>query len=253
MPPLQGNAERFLRSQLFVNDTLVCVVFYNEKERLKQTLERFPPARDYDIVVVDDGSTDRSADDAAASGFRVVRHPTNRGIGAAIRSGMEVALAGGYKYFVVTAGSGKLAPEELPRVLDPVRQGRCDYAQGSRFLGGDHTKNFPVHRRWMIKGFNVLVFLLTGRWHSDITCGYRAFTTALLRDPRVNIQQAWLDRYEMEYYIHYKALTGPYRIEEVPVTVTYPEEEQQYSKIRPIVGWLSMLRPWFLLRFGLRQ
>lgn len=234
-------------------DTLVCVVFYNEKERLAATLARFPSDRDYDIVVVDDGSSDRSAEDARQSGFRVIRHPVNRGIGAAIRSGMEAALEGRYQYFVVTAGSGKLLPEELPVVLDPVRQGRCEYAQGSRFLGGEHTSNFPSHRKWMIKGFNVLVFLLTGRYFSDVTCGYRAYTTTLLRDARVDIQQPWLDRYEMEYYIHYKAMTGPYRILEVPVTVAYPENEKQYSKIKPIIGWFSMLRPWFLLRLGLRH
>jgi hypothetical protein len=57
----------------------------------------------------------------------------------------------------------------------------------------------------------------------------------------------------MEYYIHYKALTGPYRILEVPITVSYPANEKDYSKIKPIVGWISMLRPWFLLRFGLRD
>ena len=236
-----------------MSDTLVCVVFYNEKDRLSATLARFPKDRDYDVVVVDDGSSDRSAEDAQRSGFRVIRHPENRGIGAAIRSGMDAALAGGYSYFVVTAGSGKLLPEELPAVLDPVRQGRCDYTQGSRFLGGEHTKNFPSHRKWMIKGFNVMVFLLTGRTFSDVTCGYRAYTTKLLRDSRVNIHQPWLDRYEMEYYIHYKAITGGYRILEVPVTVAYPENEKQYSKIKPIVGWFSMLRPWFLLRLGLRH
>ena len=194
-----------------------------------------------------------SLEDAERSGFRVIRHPANRGIGAAIRSGMDAALEGGYDYFVVTAGSGKLLPEELPIVLDPVRQGTCDYSQGSRFLGGEHTTNFTVHRKWMIKGFNVFVFLLTGRWFSDVTCGYRAYTTKLLRDPRVNIHQPWLDRYEMEYYIQYKALTGGYRILEVPVTVAYPENEKQYSKIQPIVGWFSMLRPWLLLRLGLRN
>ncbi|MBI1872582.1 MAG: glycosyltransferase family 2 protein [Acidobacteria bacterium] len=234
-------------------DTLVCVVFYNEKDRLGATLARFPSNRDYDVVVVDDGSTDRSAEDAERSGFRVIRHPTNRGIGAAIRSGMDAALAGGYDYFVVTAGSGKLLPEELPVVLDPVREGTCDYCQGSRFLRGEHTTNFPAHRKWMIKGFNLFVLLLMGRWFSDVTCGYRAYTTKLLRDPRVNIHQPWLDRYEMEYYVHYKALTGGYRILEVPVTVAYPADEKQYSKIRPIVGWFSMLRPWLLLRLGLRN
>lgn len=166
---------------------------------------------------------------------------------------MERALAGNYAYFVVTAGSEKLAPEELSVVLDPVRRDECDYVQGGRFLDGDRTENFPRHRKWMIKGFNVLVYALTGRWHTDVSCGYRAYTTRLLRDPRVDFRQSWLDGYEMEYYIHYKALTGPYRIKEVPVTVSYPPNEKQYSKIKPIVDWLRILRPWFLLRLGLRR
>jgi len=233
--------------------TLVAVIFYNERGRLRDTLSRFPSARDYDVLVVDDGSTDESAGDAGASGFRVIRHETNRGVGAAIRTAAHVALAEDYARFVVTAGSGKLAPEELPAVLDPLRRGVCDYTQGTRFLDGDRTANLPRHRKWMIKALNVLVFVLTGRWHTDITCGYRAYATALLRDPRVNLEQSWLDGYEMEYYLHYKALTGPYRILEVPVSVVYPADEPEYSKIRPIVDWIAIVRPWFLLRLGLRR
>ena len=89
---------------------------------------------------------------------------------------------------------------------------------------------------------------------TDLTNGFRAYRLALLRDPRVNVWQAWLDNYEYEYYVHWKAYTLGYKVAEVPVTKSYPPQKGVgYSKIRPFSGWWSMLRPFVLLALRIKR
>jgi dolichol-phosphate mannosyltransferase len=92
--------------------------------------------------------------------------------------------------------------------------------------------------------------MIAGRRISDSTNGFRAYRTTLLRDPRINLEQDWLDKYELEPYFFYKAITLGYKVQEVPVTKIYPARELGYTKMKPITGWWSILRPIFLL--GLR-
>jgi dolichol-phosphate mannosyltransferase len=75
----------------------------------------------------------------------------------------------------------------------------------------------------------------------------------LVRRPEVNIDQEWLDRYELEFYLHYHAIKQGLKIQEVPVSMIYPESMQNYSKIKAITGWWSMLRPWVYLKLGVRK
>ena len=75
----------------------------------------------------------------------------------------------------------------------------------------------------------------------------------LFTDKRIDINQDWLDKYELEYYIHYKFDTLGYNVTEVPCTMRYPAQDRNYSKIKPITGWWSMLKPWFYLISGLKK
>jgi len=105
----------------------------------------------------------------------------------------------------------------------------------------------------MIELFTRIVSLVTGFKGSDVTCGFRAYKTSILEDPRVNIWQDWLNKYEMEYYIHYKVLTLGYRIKEVPVSMIYPKQKRGYSKIKPFSGWWSMVKPWIYLTVKIKK
>lgn len=232
---------------------LVAVFCFNEGQRLARTLARFDPARDYDLLLMDDGSTDESADAIAKSGLPYLRHAQNKGVGAALKSVYRYALAEGYDVLGLIAGNGKMDPAEVPRVLEPVRAGRADYVQGSRYLGGDRGFEMPLFRRLAIPAVTRASQWTLGFHGTDLTCGFRAYRTALLRDPRIDVFQPWLDRYEMEFYLHYKVVTLGYRIEEVPVTMRYPRDGRPYSKIPALSGWWSMLKPLVLLRLGLRQ
>lgn len=223
---------------------------YNEGAAAADLVTRMPD-RVAVTFVVDDGSTDAGPDLAERAGARVIRLGANRGIGAAIRAGLDAAREDGCDVAVVMAASGKDRPEEIPQLLARIDEG-YDYVQGSRFMDGGASVNLPFVRGVLIHMFTLAFRLLTGFAGTDVTNGFRAYRLALLDDPRVRIHQEWLERYELEYYIHWKAITLGYRVVEVPVSKTYPDRKRGYSKIRPVIDWWHMVRPALLLALHLR-
>lgn len=224
---------------------------YNEGSVVADLVRRMP-SEIAQVFVVDDGSTDDGPALAAAAGATVIHLGGRRGVGAAIRAGLLAALAAGHGAAVVMAGNGKDDPAEAPRLIARLRDGDT-YVQGSRFLEGGSYRNLPRARYLMIRGYTVVFRILIRRPGTDVTNGFRAYRLALLDDDRIDITQGWLDHYELEYYIHYKAMTGGHRTSEVAVSKSYPPVRRSYSKIRPFRDWWSIVRPIVLLRLGLRR
>lgn len=235
------------------NDALAVMVCYNTAEWTKQAVAKFPPDRDYDVVLVDDGSSDNTGEYVKASGFAVIQHPANRGLGAAIRSGLDYACEHGYEAVALLAGNNKDDPREIPRLLAPLRAGECDFVQGSRFAQGGSYANLPQARHFLVKVHALMMRVLTGMRTTDAINGFRAYRTSILADPRIRLHQDWLDGYALETYLLYKVLKLDYRVAEVPVSKTYPAERGvKYSHVRPIVDWWHILKPLLLLSLRLR-
>ena len=85
------------------------------------------------------------------------------------------------------------------------------------------------------------------------TNGFRALRLALLDDPGIDLDQRWLDGYALEVYMLYKTIQRGHRHVEVPCTKIYPSRRIGNTKMRPVVGWWDILRPVFLLGFGLKR
>jgi dolichol-phosphate mannosyltransferase len=226
----------------------------NEEAKIGEVVRRTPRSVADEVLVVDDGSRDRSAEAARAEGATVLSLGTTLGVGAAIRRGFDYALERKYDVAVVMAGNNKDAPEELPRLLDPIADGRADLVQGSRYLGRRRALGpMPYYRRVATRIHPLLLSAITGQRFTDSTNGFRAVRTRLLADQRVRLGQPWLDQYELEPYLLYKALDLGYRVVEVPVTKIYPPKALGQTKMPPVTGWWSMLRPLVLLGFHLRD
>ncbi len=232
---------------------LAATFAFNEGEKIRRTIARHPADRQYDLLVVDDGSTDGSLD-AVPDGVLVLRSPINRGIGAAMKSAFDYALDHGYDVLVIQAGNDKDDPLEIPRLLAPILADDADFVQGSRFLPGGTFGNMPWHRVFATRFIHPLAASLAARKRiTESTNGFRAFRTALLRDLRINWRQEWLDRYELEPYLLLKTISLGYRHQEVPVTKIYPEHALGYTKMRPLLDWWSILRPVVYFGLGLRR
>lgn len=228
--------------------------FHDERDKLALLAAKIRPGLVDRWRPVDDGSTDDGADLLRARGIEPLVQPARRGIGAAIKAVVREARAEGDDILVVMAGNNKDDPAEIPRLLAPLIRGDVDYVQGSRFLSGGSSPHLPLFRRVAIQMLSLIFRIYARRRCTDLTNGFRAYRLALFDDPRIDIEQDWLDDYEFEYYLHWKVYTLGYRVAEVPVTKTYPGVKGvEYSKIKPFTGWWRMLRPFVLLALGIKK
>jgi len=227
---------------------------YNQVDELPSLLNKcreIMPADEF--VIVDNGSNDGSEKLIKESGFDFVKLDKNYGIGYALRIGVEQALERGCDIVGNIAGNGKMVPEQMHRVIDPIKNGEADYVTGSRFLPGGDSPNLPTFRKFSIPlVVNTMIKILFWKKLTDATCGYRAFKIDLVHNPKVHWQEKWLWHYQFEYYLYAKALKLKYRCIEVPISMIYPAKKKNYSKIKPFVGWWEMLEPWLLVGLGLR-
>jgi glycosyltransferase involved in cell wall biosynthesis len=155
--------------------SLAVIPAYNEAATIGLVIGRMRDhAPDFDVLVIDDGSTDHTADLAAATGARVLRLPFNLGIGGAMQAGFRFALENNYDQMVQVDGDGQHDPAEIWR-LQGALDGNADIACGSRFLGLDHRYPAPISRRTGIHIFAFIVSRITGQRVSDPTSGFRLY------------------------------------------------------------------------------
>ena len=224
---------------------------WNEEAKIGEVVRRTPRDLVDEVLVIDDGSTDRTVEVAQEFGARVIPMGRVAGVGAALRAGYDYALAEGFDVAVVMAGNNKDAPEEISLLLDPIVEDRADFVQGSRFLKSRATfGEMPFYRKLATRLHPLLFSLVARRWVTESTNGFRVLHRRVLEDERIDLHQDWLDEYELEPYLYLRTIQCGYRTAEVPVTKIYPPKELGQTKMKPITGWWSMLRP--LVYLGLR-
>ena len=237
---------------MYKNKRIILIVpVFNEEKRIGEVIVKTKGTVFDEVCVVDDGSSDKSAEIARDQGATILSHSRREGIGAGIRTGIKYALENNFDIIVVCAGNNKDNPQEIERLLKPIVEEGYDYIQGSRYLKGGKWGNMPLYRVVGSQVFSLFFSLLVGKKFTDITNGFRAYTVSFIRSKDMDIDQEWLDGYELEYYLHYKAITEGFKIKEVPVTKIYPTKKT--SKIRPFIDWLHIVKPVILLKLGLKK
>jgi hypothetical protein len=136
-----------------------------------------------DVLLVDDGSSDATAAIGRRHGARVHSHRSSRGLGAALRAGLDAARDEGYAAAVYLDGDGEYDPADFERLLDPIARGRADYVLGSRFLG--RREGMSWHRTLANRSTSALLGFLLGTVTSDAQSGYRAFSARALAAARI--------------------------------------------------------------------
>ncbi|HYB86870.1 MAG TPA: glycosyltransferase family 2 protein [Streptosporangiaceae bacterium] len=192
----------------------IVIAAYNEADVIGQVIEALPAeicGLKTAVVVVSDGSKDKTARVARDHGALVADVPVNRGQGAALRLGYRLAREGGASYIVTTDADGQYNPAEMERVLAPVVAGEADFVTGSRKLGSQET-NDPVRRlgTWV---FAVTISVLTRQHVTDSSFGLRAMRAEVTGV--VRLEQPQYQSSELLIAV----LAHGFRVAEVPATI----------------------------------
>jgi glycosyltransferase involved in cell wall biosynthesis len=224
-------------------DVSIILPVYNEKDTLREVIEKLLELPiDKEIIVVDDASTDGSADVAAQFGDRIVllRQPTNQGKGSAIRAALAAAKG---EVAVIQDADLEYDPADLPKLVQPILDGRADVVYGSRFMHGMNSKMAFANRlvnRLLVAAVRVLYFR---RITDEATC-YKAVRTSLLKSMHLECR-----RFEFCPEVTAKAIRMGLEIRELPVSYE-PRTKGAGKKIRWTDGVEAF---WTLLKHRFRK
>ncbi|MFA5886437.1 MAG: glycosyltransferase family 2 protein [Patescibacteria group bacterium] len=194
----------------------------NEEKNITTVISSLRPYV-HEIIVVDDGSTDSTAQLAAQSGAIVIKHPINRGQGAALETGDNYALKNGADLVIHFDADGQFLATEIPELIEPILKNQADIVFGSRFLSKKTA--FPFGKKYIIMPlakFFTRFFL--GIKLSDPQSGLRALSRVALKTITIN-NQGMAHASEIQI----KAFQNKLRVVEVPITVIYQDFGQKLS------------------------
>jgi len=183
---------------------------YNLEDNIKEIVTRTEEFCDV-VIVVSDGSTDETRKEAIKAGARSPPEKDIKGMGNAVRRGIEFSKKFDPDIVVLMDADGQHLPEEIPKVVKPIVEDGVDFVVGSRFMGELRTSKINVIGNI---GLKILTFILTGRWFTDTESGFRAYKAEKLYDLDLEAKN-----YEIETDILFKSLKKGHDYEEVPITV----------------------------------
>ncbi|MCL4201542.1 MAG: glycosyltransferase family 2 protein [Pirellulaceae bacterium] len=191
----------------------VVIAAYHEAERIGAVVDGVRGCG-AEVVVVDDGSTDDTADSVLARAVWLLRHSVNLGQGAALQTGIDFALSQGAHYIVTFDADGQHDPADIPRLIEALQINKADYALGSRFLGT--ADGIPAMRRFVLSLAVWYTRWLSGARLTDAHNGLRAMTRRGASDLRIT-----LNRMEHASEIIDQIVASGLKYVEVPVRIRY--------------------------------
>lgn len=196
---------------------LVAIPCLNEEQTVARVVaaipREIPGVASVQVLVIDDGSTDATAERAREAGAEVYSHPTNLGLGVSFRDAAEIAISRGADILVNIDGDGQFDPTDLPKLVLPIIAGKAHMVTASRFMDPKLTPKMPIIKRWGNRRVAGIVATLTGQRFHDVSCGFRALSRETLL--RLNLFGSFTYTQECFMDCVFKNLT----ILEVPVAV----------------------------------
>ena len=189
----------------------------NEEATVGPTIRQIPPRMpgvgSIQVVVVNDGSTDRTAAEASEAGAIIVSHPKCLGVGAAFRTGLAKALELGADIIVNTDADGQFDPATIPTLIAPVIAGKADFATASRFADPKLVPDMPAIKKWGNRMMSRLISKMIGQDFHDVSCGMRCYNRRAAHS--LNLMGSFTYTQEVFLNLAYKHM----RMVEVPIKV----------------------------------
>ncbi|UYZ14768.1 glycosyltransferase family 2 protein [Brevibacillus sp. WF146] len=211
---------------------IIVIPAFNEEESIARVIGKVPRHFQHDVqvevLVVNDGSTDRTEEVAKAAGVEhILRFSTNRGLGAAVRAGLKKAYELGADLAVMIDADDEYPADHIPRVVAPILDGQADYVLASRFMR--RVKGMKLHRRLGNYFFTALQVILLRQWITDGQTGFRAFSRSVLRDLEI------IHDYNYAQVMTMNILRQGYRLREVDIPYKVRQTGESFITFRGYV------------------
>lgn len=197
-----------------MSKVIVFLPAFNEEESIGEVIENIPRsfagADKVEVLIIDDGSTDGTVAEAKKAGAdHIISFEKNRGLGAAVREGIEECYLMGADVGVMIDADGEYPAWQIPDIVKPILNGEADYTMGSRFMGS--IKGMKFHRRMGNYFFTFLQTLLLRKWLYDGQSGMRAFSRSVLQHAEI------IHDYNYAQVLTLNLVRKGFRVLEVPI------------------------------------
>jgi dolichol-phosphate mannosyltransferase len=226
-----------------MRSSLVVIPTYNEAESIGEILNALKPL-DCDVLVIDDGSPDGTAQIARRLGVEVIQRQGKQGLGSAYRAGFSVAIDRGYTYVIQMDADGSHQVTDLEKMMEWI--GNADLLIGSRWVKDGQIANWSKFRIYLSKSANAYANLLLSLGVKDTTSGFRIYTSALLRKMQISTIRS--EGYCFQIEMTRRALARGGSVAEVPIT--FIERTHGVSKMSAAIALEAVVRitAWAALR-----
>lgn len=204
--------------------TLIAIPIYNEERYVCRVIDRVLE-HGHDVLVIDDGSTDRSPELLAGKPVRVIRHETNQGYGRSLRNAFDAAIEGGYDWVITMDCDEQHEPDWIPRFIEEARRGQYDVISGSRYMNLDDAEGTPPEDRRSINlRITTEINDRLGLSLTDSFCGFKAYRVEAVAGLEVAE-----DGYAFPMKFWVEAAAMGLRIGEIPVRLIYTDAARSFG------------------------
>jgi glycosyltransferase involved in cell wall biosynthesis len=231
-------------------NVIVCIPAYNEEKNITEIITK---AKNYakEVIVYDDGSTDRTGEIASELGAIVIKHPQNKGYGKALSALFQHALTKNPDIMITLDSDGQHDVDQIPILIDPLIRDEADIVIGSRFINKSDQAHVPYYRRFGINAITKVTRVASYSKLTDSQSGYRAYNIQALSKLKL-----YEDGMAISTEILLKASENNLRMVEVPITIIYKDDSSThnpvshgFSVLGHVLKFMSFKKP--LLFYGI--
>jgi glycosyltransferase involved in cell wall biosynthesis len=224
-----------------IEDILIIIPAYNEEKSIENLLKELKK-NFKNILVIDDGSTDKTKEIVQKEEVILISHKINKGKGEALKTGFKYAIEKNFPAVITMDGDGQHLPEEALKFAEKYKKNKkTGILIGKRDI---FSRDMPLIRKITNISMSILISILSFQWIPDTQCGFRLIKTDVIKRIRL-----YTSHFETESEILIKACLKGIKIKSIPVTTVYREEKSKIKPLKDTIRFFKMLLIIFFTSF----